>query len=163
MKGYLIIFLLFSYSFEILAQKDKKTVFIDDTRNYLPKYGQHIVAKENYIYKFDITSQLSMGHVSTTICWLTPRLQIKGFRIQIYQGKERTEATETRHKCFTYFEEYHPYLQFKRPTYDVCLGDFYTKKSAKQMFKSVKKHFPKAKIVEDMVWKTNIENLKSKK
>ncbi len=158
MKKYLIILVLLFVSLEILAQKSKNANFVDDTIiNYIPRYeySRYIATKAKHIYKFDVTSQLNIeptrpkgtgGH----------HAQIKGFRIQVYQGKERIEATETREKCFEYFEKYHPYLQFKRPTYDVCLGDFQSKKDARKMLKKVKKQFKNAIIISDMIWHRNI-------
>ena len=154
MKKYLIVLIfLFAY-LEILAQKSKKINFVNDTIiNYIPRYeySRYIATKVKHIYKFDVTSQLNVEPVRPKGVG-GYRTQIEGFRIQIYQGKERKEATETRKKCFEYFEKYHPYLHFKRPMYDVRLGDFQNKKDAKKMLKQVKRQFKNAFIVSDMIW-----------
>ena len=145
---------MFFVSLEILAQKSKKINFVNDTIiNYIPRYeySRYIATKAKHIYKFDITSQLNVEPVRPKGVG-GHHIQLKGFRIQIYQGKERTEATETRQKCFKHFEEYHPYLQFKRPMYDVRLGDFKSKKDAKKILKQVKKQFKNAIIISDMIW-----------
>ena len=177
MKTHFLILMFAFISFEIFAQKNKKNdtaISVDDTLSkYRPKYdygrenylGDVTVisppkkteaADNDYAYNFDITDKLNTQSTPTRII-RGSRLQKQGFRIQIYLGEDRKEATETRQRCFGSLSEYHPYLSFTRPIYKVRLGDFEDRKSAKKTLSRVKRYFPKAKIIADMVWKTNLE------
>ncbi len=179
MKTYFLILMFAFISLETFAQKNKKNdtaISVDDTLSkYRPKYDYRRevyvgevtvisppkkieVADNDYAYNFDITDKLSMGRASYDVGNTVIRIQKSGFRIQVYLGTDRQEATQARQKCFGSFAEYHPYLEFSRPTYRVRLGDFEYRESARQVWLKVKRRFPTASIIPDMVWVTKIAN-----
>ena len=182
MRTYLLVIMFAFTSLEIFAQKNKKdkkddtAISTDDTLSkYRPKYdyrrevytGEVTIitppkkietADNDYAYNFDITDKLSMGTAATAYEKTVIRIQKSGFRIQVYLGTDRQEATQARQKCFGSFAEYHPYLEFSRPTYRVRLGDFEYRESARQVWLKVKRRFPTASIIPDMVWVTKIAN-----
>ena len=179
MKTHFLILMFAFISFEIFAQKNKKNdtaISVDDTLSkYRPKYDygrenylgdvtvisspkKTEVADNDYIYNFDITDKLNMKKVISNDENKIIRIKKSGFRIQIYLGTDRQEAMQLREKCFGTFAEHNPYLEFSRPTYRVRLGDFEYRESARQVWLKVKRRFPTASIIPDMVWVTKIAN-----
>lgn len=80
---------------------------------------------------------------------------ISGFRIQIYRGshrRAREEANEARSEFISEFPETESYLQFANPNYfKVRVGNYRTKHDAFFELNGIKKKFPDAYIVTDII------------
>lgn len=86
-------------------------------------------------------------------------IKIEGWRIQVYRGNSREEASRARQKSYELFPNVTPYLFYRTPTYRVRIGDFLEPYEYKRIYKIVKKEFPNALVVPDVV---NVEIIKPK-
>lgn len=80
---------------------------------------------------------------------------INGYRIQIYRGsgrKAREGANETKAEFISEFPEIPSYIGFDPPNYfKVRVGDYRTKHDAYPEFRKVKRKFPNAYLVPDII------------
>ena len=80
---------------------------------------------------------------------------LDGFRIQIYRGSARNareEANKAMARFISDFPGIEPYLQFDQPSFfKVRVGDYRTKHDAYLDFVNIKKKFPEAYIVNDII------------
>ena len=80
---------------------------------------------------------------------------LDGFRIQIYRGSARNAREEANNAIARFISEYpgiEPYLQFDPPNFfKVRVGDYRTKHDAYFDFVIIKKNFPEAYIVNDII------------
>ena len=76
----------------------------------------------------------------------------EGYRIQIYRGRSREEASKARQRCYDLFSNrLTPYMKYSSPTYRIRVGDFLEEYECKQYYKILKKECPTALIVPDLV------------
>lgn len=80
---------------------------------------------------------------------------LDGYRIQIYRGSARNaraEANKTKADFISGFPGIDSYLQFDQPNFfKVRVGDYRTKHDAYIDFVNIKKRFPEAYIVNDII------------
>jgi hypothetical protein len=79
---------------------------------------------------------------------------LQGFRIQIYfgSGREgREQAYAAKAKALSEFPELTSHVVFQYSFYKVRLGDFRTREEAFPYTKKVKKVFPNAYVVPDLI------------
>lgn len=80
---------------------------------------------------------------------------INGYRIQIYRGSGRNareDANEAKAEFISEFPDIPSYLRFDPPNYfKVRVGDYRTKHDAYPDFKKVKREFPNAYLVTDII------------
>lgn len=76
---------------------------------------------------------------------------VQGFRIQIYRGRSRNEATKIRSNSFGLLPKYHPYLIYEKPSYRVQVGDFINEQECQSIYQILHRKFPTALIVPAMV------------
>lgn len=85
-----------------------------------------------------------------------------GFRIQIYNGSRRTareEANEANSNFISKFPGIESYLDFAAPNFfKVRVGNYRTKRDAIQDFLMIKKEFPNAYIVPDIIEFPDLDN-----
>lgn len=77
--------------------------------------------------------------------------KIEGYRIQIYRGRSRIQASQAREKSYEIFPNATPYMIYSAPTYRVRVGDFLAPSECKPFLKVLKKEFPTALVVPDIV------------
>ena len=84
-----------------------------------------------------------------------------GFRIQIFNGSGRTardEANDAKAKFISEFQQVESYLSFEPPNYfKVRAGDYRTRRDAFNDFLAIKKEFPNAYIVPDIIKFPNLD------
>lgn len=101
--------------------------------------------------KYDVTNKinnfLDYVYVKTT----KEKFVVQGYRIQIYLGKDREEALRARETSYKMFPKMTPYMTYSRPSFRVKVGDFMDISEMKEYYPSLKKKFPTALIVPDMV------------
>ena len=85
-----------------------------------------------------------------------------GFRIQIFNGSTRSareEANEENSRFISEFPGIESYLRFDAPNFfKVRVGNYRTKRDALRDFISIKKEFPNAYIVPDIIEFPDLDN-----
>ncbi|MEI6595617.1 MAG: SPOR domain-containing protein [Bacteroidota bacterium] len=76
---------------------------------------------------------------------------IQGFRIQIFFGSERKNASDARSKVLQLFPDADVYLIYQQPYFKVRVGDYRTKLEAHHMFTELLPQFDKIFIVPDKI------------
>jgi len=79
---------------------------------------------------------------------------MNGFRIQIFFGSGRTardDANETKARFLSYFPDTKAHILYQSPFYKVRVGDFRTKNEALKFYRIVRRRFPNAYIIPDII------------
>lgn len=76
---------------------------------------------------------------------------IHGFRILLFSGNTREEATKAKELAYKNFPNLDVYTTYSNPTFKVKLGDFYMKLDAYLVLKKLQTVFPNAVLVEEIV------------
>jgi hypothetical protein len=77
--------------------------------------------------------------------------RISGYRILLYSGNEREEATKAREHAYRVFQKADLYTKYQAPTFKVSLGDFYERLDAFIALKKLEATFPQAVVVQEIV------------
>ncbi|TAE72095.1 MAG: SPOR domain-containing protein [Bacteroidetes bacterium] len=77
--------------------------------------------------------------------------RMEGWRIMIYRGRDREEALTAKRKSYEIFPKHKVYYQYKTPSYKVKVGDFQNSNEYKAIFKRLKREFPDAVVVPDII------------
>jgi len=77
--------------------------------------------------------------------------RIEGWRVQIYRGRSREEASKARQRSYEIFPNATPYMMYSSPTYRVRVGDFLEPHEYQALLKRLKRTFPNAVAVPDIV------------
>ncbi|MCS6794682.1 MAG: SPOR domain-containing protein [Raineya sp.] len=175
MKKLLLLFCGILLQTSLWAQKNKKEAeltFSDSVQQYLPVYqyqrpifkGKHetyeIIRNIENVnlpdsmlnFKYSITASLNKI-LDTKPEDITVKLEKPGFRVQVYSGKDREEAQRIKGLCLNMKidEDVTAYIEYDRPNYKVKVGDFLTREDARELYRQLKKRFPEALIVPDIV------------
>lgn len=75
----------------------------------------------------------------------------KGFRIQIYNGADRTLANNIKKTFVQSFPGYRSYLLFAHPNYRIRVGDFKDRNDANSLLQTLKSLYPNSMIVNDVI------------
>lgn len=76
---------------------------------------------------------------------------IEGFRVQVYSGNSRQNATQIRADVLDKFPEYAAYLSYRQPNFRVRVGDFKSRFEAQKLLNDLKPLYPTSFIVPDEV------------
>lgn len=76
---------------------------------------------------------------------------IQGFRVQIYAGPDLEEADKMRSEFLGFFPKSSAEREWDRPTFRVRAGNFIDRKSATVFCNEVRRFFPGAFVVPDMI------------
>lgn len=74
---------------------------------------------------------------------------LKGYRVKIHFGSDKTKAREVKSKFITRFPDVPAYEKYDQPNFNIRVGDFRTKLDAYRFLKEVQAEFPSAFIVQD--------------
>ncbi len=144
MKRYILLIALFALCSSIQAQKLIKA---EELINGSGSYRAGRVEINQDIRVDSLLSRHIMANAETD--------GINGYRIQIYRGSGRNareDANETKAEFISGFPGIQSYLRFDPPNYfKVRVGDYRTKHDAYPDFKMVKRKFPNAYIVTDII------------
>ncbi len=135
----------------------------EDYSKYRNKYsfeperfaGTNTGALQRIELPFDTTSQTQhfTAALNTVLDFIPKReryekiiekRRFEGWRIQIYRGKSREEASRARNKSYEMFPNLTPYLSYSAPTYRVNVGDFLEPIEYQSILKKLKRVFPKS-------------------
>jgi len=99
---------------------------------------------------FDVTEQLDQYLDSLASRDLKSN-RIAGYRILLYSGNERDEATKAREQAYRVFQKADLYTKYQAPTFKVSLGDFYERLDAYIALKKLEVVFPQAVVIQEIV------------
>ncbi|MCS6820410.1 MAG: SPOR domain-containing protein [Microscillaceae bacterium] len=173
------IYVLYSIHSNVWAQKASLEI-TEDFSIYNPKFTyqpEQYEGKERKVLRLpyeerteslktqlDITEKLH-AFLDFVPVYKPPRiekLQMQGYRIQIYRGKSLEEAKQARQRSYDLFPDITPYLEYKAPNYRVKVGDFLDQTEYIVVYNRLKREFPTALIVPALV-NVVIEREKEKK
>jgi cell division protein FtsN len=75
----------------------------------------------------------------------------KGYRVQIYNGNNRTQASEAKMNFIKKFPGVRSYIVFNNPQYRVRVGDFANKEDAEVFQEKVQKEFQPTMVIPDLI------------
>lgn len=67
--------------------------------------------------------------------------KFEGWRIQIYRGKSRKEASKVRQRVYELFPNITPYMTYNPPNYKIRVGDFLAPYEYKELLRKLKRKF----------------------
>ena len=148
LKKYVFLFAFwFCSAFPILAQ----TNLIWDSLYAVENAESVKISKPVYSgSNFDVTEQLDQYLDSLASRDLKSN-RIAGYRILLYSGNERDEATKAREQAYRVFQKADLYTKYQAPTFKVSLGDFYERLDAYIALKKLEGVFPQAVVIQEIV------------
>lgn len=75
----------------------------------------------------------------------------KGFRVQIFDGNNRNDASAAKAKFMKKYPGIRSYLKFHNPQYRVRVGDFITREEAEAFQEKIKGDFSPSMIIPDLI------------
>jgi len=82
---------------------------------------------------------------------LNAKSNMKGYRLKIHFGSDKTKAREIKAKFIAKFPNVPAYEKYDQPNFNIRVGDFRTKLEAYKFLKEVQPEFPSAFIVQDEI------------
>ncbi len=158
----------FNASFAQKKNDKKNEILLEDFKNYRPSFAYTFTPSTiegTWIERtlppldstakprLDITNELNRiwDYVPPIVKLEKMKRRMEGWRIQIYRGKSVEEAQKIRERSYDLFPNLTPYMEYKTPTYRVKSGDFLTENEAAPFWKRIKRTFPTALIVPDII------------
>ncbi|MGO1521061.1 MAG: SPOR domain-containing protein [Sphingobacterium sp.] len=80
------------------------------------------------------------------------RVKVRGFRVQIYSGSSRGEATDVQNSFIRQNPDVGAYLDYVEPNYRVKVGDFTSRSSASAYMRTVKSKYRNVFVFVEDVW-----------
>ncbi len=165
--GWGALFLFFFITTTTFAQ-NKNEILLEDFKSYRPNFSytfspsnvegtwllRTLPALDSTARpRLDITQEINRiwDYVPIVETRKTGKQTVDGWRVQIYRGRSVEEAQKIRERSYGLFPNLTPYLEYRTPTYRVKSGDFLTENEAYPYWKRLKKIFPTALIVPDIV------------
>jgi len=98
----------------------------------------------------DITAKLNV--ILDTIAVRNRNIRFaQGYRVQIYTGTNREEATKARNRSYARFPDVTPHFDYTQPNFRVRVGDFLDRLEAQRVYAGLLAEFPNALIVPDRI------------
>jgi hypothetical protein len=98
----------------------------------------------------DITAKLNV--ILDTIAVRNRSIRFaQGYRVQIYTGASREEATRARNRSYAKFPDITPHFDYTQPNFRVRVGDFLDRLEAQRVYAGLLAEFPNALIVPDRI------------
>jgi hypothetical protein len=121
-----------------------------------PKTIEIPLEYDSLAQKYDITLALNtfLDYVPRYVVgtYAQTKVVMEGWRIQIYRGRSLEEASRARQKCYEMFGgRITPYMTYRAPTYRVKVGDFLDPYECKPYLKTLKREFPTALTVPEII------------
>jgi hypothetical protein len=153
--GLTVFLFLFSCAAGVSQKSTGKNGFQDDLSVYRPKFKKDTIAQASVAVKDEMPVSPSKDVTSTLnqkldqIASTAPKT-VKGFRVMIYSGNSKEEATTIKEKASGLTSE-NVYIEFKAPNFRVKVGDAANRLEANYLLGKLKKEFPTAVIVPDEI------------
>lgn len=80
------------------------------------------------------------------------RVKVRGFRVQIYSGSSRGEATDVQNAFIRQNPDIGAYLDYVEPNYRVKVGDFTSRSSASEYMRTLRSKYSNVFVFVEDVW-----------
>lgn len=153
------------------ALKDKNYLEFEKLRPDFPSFSlDSMIAKgddrEDTVYilndgqfmRYDVFSD-SLSVLMDTLSKLNNSVPYYGYRIVLYNGADRKQAIFERGKALKLLSGSNTkiYMKYQQPYFKVKVGNFYNRITAYPSYKRLKKHFPTALLVPEIIDMRNIQ------
>lgn len=101
--------------------------------------------------KIEIIQEFKLPELLAKHVELNSRATVKGYRVKIHFGTDKTQAYEVKKKFLELYPTVSAYVKYDQPNFNVRVGDFRTKLEAYKFFKTVQSEFPAAFLVQDEI------------
>ena len=101
--------------------------------------------------KVDIIQDRQINELLSKHIEINSKASIKGYRIKIHFGSDKTKAREVKTKFIALFPNVPAYEKYDQPNFNIRVGDFRSKLEAYKFFKEVQTEFPSAFLVQDYI------------
>jgi hypothetical protein len=82
---------------------------------------------------------------------LNSKSTVKGYRVKIHFGNDKTHANEIKNSFVEKFPEIPAYVRYDQPYFSVRVGNYRTKLEAYKFLKQVQSEYPTAFLVQDQI------------
>lgn len=80
------------------------------------------------------------------------RVRTRGFRVQIYSGASRSEATSVQSRFQTSYSDIGSYLTYDEPNYRVKVGDFRSRTEASNFMRELRNQYNNVFVFTEDIW-----------
>lgn len=80
------------------------------------------------------------------------RVKVRGFRVQVYSGSSRNEATNIQNSFIRQNPDINAYLDYVEPNYRVKVGDFTSRSQANEYMRQLKGSYRNVFVFVEDVW-----------
>lgn len=113
----------------------------------LTLFGPRVLLAQNAIQK-PIELSAKLDSLADSLARSTARVKsLNGYRIAIYSGIKRDDATKAKQKVYNLDPELSVYMVYKQPTFRVQVGNYLRRKDCIYDYGRLKPLFPDALIV----------------
>jgi len=140
--------------------KSKSDLYSEDLTAFRPQYKMEeddstpnqsaTAAQRNVAPTRDVTAKLDT--LMSSIAQYNRNIRYaQGYRIQVYSGNSREEASKARDRSYALFPDITPHIIYNQPTFRVKVGDFVDRLEAQNFYAGLITDFPNAMIVQDKI------------
>lgn len=112
-------------------------------------FSQTINAQTKDTGKIELIQDYKIKELLNKHTEINAKAPIKGYRVKIHFGSDKSKAKEVKAKFISKFPEVPAYEKYDQPNFNIRVGDFRTKLEAYNFLKEVQLEFPSAFIVND--------------
>lgn len=105
----------------------------------------------NSIGKIEMIENNSIKELMQKQVEINSKIQVKGYRIKIHFGSDKTKAKEIKLKFISKFPAIPAYEKYDQPNFNIRVGNFRTKLDGYKQLKEILIEFPGAFIVQDEI------------
>ncbi len=116
-----------------------------------------IVAQIKDTGKVELVQDYKIKELVSKHTEINSKTPIKGYRIKIHFGSDKSKAKEVKAKFISRFPKVPAYEKYDQPNFNIRVGDFRTKLEAYKFLKEVQLEFPSSFIVNDDIELPSIE------
>jgi hypothetical protein len=116
-------------------------------------FGKEVLAQASVADtgKIELVQDAKIKELLSKHIEVNSKASIKGYRIKIHFGSDKTKAREVKAKFLAKFPDVPAYEKYDQPNFNIRVGDFRTKLEAYRFLKVVQIDFPSAFLVQDEI------------
>lgn len=80
------------------------------------------------------------------------RVQMKGFRVQIFSGPNRNDAVATQNRFLRQHSDIGAYINYQEPNFRVKVGDFRTRGEANNFMRRIRNEYSNVFVFVEDIW-----------
>ncbi|MFD1769303.1 SPOR domain-containing protein [Sphingobacterium suaedae] len=80
------------------------------------------------------------------------RVQVRGFRVQIYSGSSRNDAYAVQSRFQQEYKDFGSYVSYSEPNYRVKVGDFRSRSEANSFMRELRSQYSNVFVFTENVW-----------